>query len=79
MVKLDFNDFVASGSGLSLLLFESGPIRTQVCLRTERACKQTNQIKSCHFFKWALRCSDRGEINNENTLNAHLKQNKNKN
>ncbi len=28
--------------GLSIL-FESGHIRTQVCLRAERACKQTNK------------------------------------
>ncbi len=32
-------------------MFESGPIRTQVCLRMERACKQTNN-QACHCYAW---------------------------
>ncbi len=37
--------------GLSIM-FESGPIRTQVCLRTEWACKQTN--KPNMFQAWHI-------------------------
>ncbi len=38
------------------ILFKSGPIRTQVCLRTEPACKQTNKFKLGTFQKpWTLK------------------------
>ncbi len=34
----------------ALILFESGPIKTPLCLRKEQACKQTNS--KLHVFEY---------------------------